>query len=132
MPGENAVGIGARRNSHRDIVLLPAVKPIGFLFVGTDAIKLCGRLIVQARPNVATIKGDRCTSIFCHRDVLAIVWINPEVVTIPVNDTHAFKCFSSINRAHQRCIEYIHHIAIVGVGKYFHVIPRSRSDELIA
>ena len=66
------------------VILLCGVDAVGESVVGVDAIELRGELVVDGCPAITPVERDACTTIVAFNHALRVVWIDPQVVIIPV------------------------------------------------
>ena len=105
------------------IVLLCAVYPIRGLIIDIHPIKLRRRLVVDRRPSDTTVVGDIGTPVVPLNHPLVVIWIDPDIMVIPMWSTNTLERTTSIDRSHGWRIHYPNDISILRIGKDLHVVP---------
>ena len=110
-------------NHNGSIVLLSSIDSVWKLIIGVDPIKLSGRHIVLRGPGLASVEGDRTSSIICQNHVFGVFGIDPEIMIIPMGSVNCLKAFPSVEGLQHRGTLHPNGVFIIRICKNFDVIP---------
>src|SRR5260221_4699180 len=115
----------ARAAGHADggVVLLRAVDAVWHLIVSDDVVELRGRLIVQRRPRLGAVEGDRCAAVVALDDAATVLRVKPHVVVVAVGHGHLGKRLAAVDRPPQTRVQHPDGVGILWVGVDVQIVP---------
>ena len=120
------------RYTDRRVVLLTGVDTKRIEIVRRHPVKLRRRLVHDAGPGFATVKGHRRTTIIGIDHVLVVVRVDPVIVMVTMWRFHLFPGFAAIDRLHHRHVHNVNGIIIHRVGRDVNVVPGTRMQNAVA